>query len=86
MVRGSFKFEADKYKAYKAHLLSIYLIRSRALEVSDGSSTNRRDTSVLVLSSTCEETMRVTIMVSSPRTSRVARAQKGLMCPVGHIE
>ena len=30
--------------------------------------------------------MKVAIMVSCSRTSRVARAQKGLMCPIRHIE
>ena len=84
--KESFKFDVHKYKTYGAHLLSIYLIRWRAFELSEGSSRNWRDTSVLVLSSKCGETMRVAITVSSPRTSRVARAQKGLMCPITHIE
>ena len=88
MARGPFKFEADKYKAYTsdARLLSVYLIRWRASEVSEGSSRNWRDTSVLVLSSKCGATMKDTMMFSCSRTSRVARAQRGLMCPIRHIE
>ena len=87
MVRGSFKFEANKYyKVNGAHLLSIYLIRWIAFGLSEGSLRNSRDTSVLVLSSTGEATEKVTIMLSCSRTSRVARAQKGLTCPIRHIE
>ena len=30
--------------------------------------------------------MKVTITVSCSRTSRAARVQKGLTCPIGHIQ
>ena len=85
MARGSFKFEVDKYKAYSTHLLSNHLIRWRAFELSEGSSRNWRDISVLVLLSISGAIMKVAIMVSCSHTSRVARAQKGLICPIGHI-
>jgi hypothetical protein len=80
MAKGSYKFNADKYtKSNGTRFLGIYLIRWRAFELSEGSSRNWRDTSVLVLSSTCGGTMKVITMVSLSRTSRVAKAQKGLM-------
>ena len=78
MARVSFKFEAGKYKSNGAHISSLYLIRWRAFKVPEGSSKNWRDTSILVLSRTCGATMKVAICV--------ARAQKGLTCPIRHIE
>ena len=63
-------FEVNKYKANGAHLLSIYLIRWRDFELPEKSSRNWSDISVLVLSSKGGATMKVTITVSSSRTSR----------------
>ena len=76
--RETFKFESDKYKAISAHLfkhLPYLLKRLRAF---------RR--LVEKLASTCGATIRVNIVVSCSCTSRVAKAQKGLTCPIGHIE
>jgi hypothetical protein len=84
-ARGSFIFEGDKHQAYAKQLLAIYLIRWRAFELSEDSSRNWRDTSVRVFSRTCGATIKVTTMFSSSRTRRVARIQKGLMCPVGYV-
>src|SRR5882757_2973853 len=79
-ARGFFKNKADKRKAYQIgtlhNLLGIYLIRSRAFELSEGSSRNWCDTSVRVLSRTCGATMSVTMIFSFSRTKRVARVQK----------
>ena len=69
------------WNSFTVQLLSIYLIRWRAFE---GTLRNWRDTSVRVLSSTCGATMKVITMFSRSRTRCDARAQKGLMCPVGY--
>ena len=91
-AKGSFKFKADKYKAYQAQqlLVIIYLIRLRASSLCEDLSENWRDTSARAFSSKCGLIKKVTTTFSCSRTRRGARTQKGLMCPSiryekGHI-